>query len=133
MNHAIYIILCRLVLQLRYLQVHGKPVRFMVNPPGEDASVMKNVYLDTATLTVLYEPPIGLTGAIPEHSNLSSKLTYRVEIFSMRAYIRTQENYIVVLAKTFVSQVAELYKLYSKFYHESCFGVCCGPHDKAML
>lgn len=52
----------------------------MVNPPGEDPSVMKNVYLDTATLTVLYEPPIGLTGTIPEHSNLSSKLTRKTPL-----------------------------------------------------
>ena len=72
-----------------------------MNPPGEDASVMKNVYLDTATLTVLYEPPIGLTGAIPEQSNLSSKLTYRVEIFSMRAYIRTQEKLHCCFSKDF--------------------------------
>ena len=62
-------------MQLHGLQRDNKPVSIRVHPPGsEDPALMEDVYLDTATLDLLFSPPISMTGEVPALSNLSGGL-----------------------------------------------------------
>ena len=49
-------------------------VRLRVNPPySDDPTLMEDMYLDTATLELMYAPPLSLTGEVPALSNLSGQ------------------------------------------------------------
>ena len=49
-------------------------VRLRVNPPySDDLTLMEDMYLDTATLQLLFAPPLSLTGEVPALSNLSGQ------------------------------------------------------------
>ena len=49
-------------------------MRLRVNPPDtNDPTVMEDLYLNTNSLQVQFDPPIPLTGDVPALSNLSGQ------------------------------------------------------------